>query len=125
MALHKIVLLKRFTNSFRVIAPDILPEIKQIQGVEYVEKVYEPDDLKGFRLVYITTDKTDLNQQIADHAKALGCLVNVADNPSCSDFVSPAIYVDRHMTVAVGSDGKDVLASVKLRDKLKLWLSEN
>lgn len=123
VALHKLKILKQFTNHFKVIAPDILPAIKKLNGVEWHEREYQEGDLKGFRMAYITTNKHELNHTIAQHAKETGCLVNVADKPAYCDFVSPAILVDQKMTIAVGSDSKNVLASIKLRDKVKLMLA--
>ncbi len=125
VALHKIQLLKRFTDSFKVIAPEILDDIKVIEGVEYVERKYLEGDLQGHLLVYVTTNDHELNHRISDEAKAYNCLVNIADDSSYSDFVSPAIMVHDNMTVSVGSDGKNVKASIQLRNHIKSFLEEN
>jgi siroheme synthase (precorrin-2 oxidase/ferrochelatase) len=46
-------------------------------------------------------------------------LVNVADDASYSDFVSPAILKVEEMTIAVGSNGTNVKASIGLRNKIR------
>lgn len=125
VALHKLKILKQFTSHFKVIAPEIQPAIKKLDGVEWHEREYQKGDLKGFRIAYITTNNHELNHRIARHAKEAGCLVNVADKPAYCDFVSPAILIDQKMSIAVGSDSKNVLASIKLRDKIKLMLAND
>ncbi len=124
VALHKITLLQRFTNCFKVIAPEILDEIKNMKGVECVERAYESGDLSGYLLVYVTTDNHQLNHEISREGKHYNCLVNVADDSSYSDFVSPAILIQDKMTVAVGSNGTDVKSSIQLRNKIKSFLEE-
>ena len=123
VALHKIQLLSRFTHNFKVVAPDVLDEIKEMEAVEIENREYIESDLKGHLLVYATTDNYELNHRIAIEGKRYGCLVNVADNAQYSDFVSPAILKDGDMTIAVGSDGKNVKASIRLRNKIKGFLS--
>ncbi len=125
VALHKVQLLSRFVDHFKVVAPVMLDELKQMNGVVYEEREYREEDLEACFLVYATTNKPELNHQISRDAKKYGCLVNVADDASFSDFVSPAIFKQEGMTVAVGSDGKDVKASIKLRNRIKLFLGGN
>ncbi len=124
VALHKIQLLKRFTDHFKVIAPEILDDIKVIEGVEYIERKFQNEDLQGHLWVYVTTNDHELNHRISDKAKSYNCLVNIADDSNYSDFVSPAIMINDNMTVAVGSDGKNVKASIQLRNQIKLFLEE-
>ena len=122
VALHKIELLKRFTSRFKVIASKVLPEIKEMNAIEIEERPYREGDLKGFLLVYVATDNHSLNLKIKQDSIPLNCIVNLADNPRYSDFVSPAIILDDEVTVSVGSDGKDVHKSIRIRNKLKAFL---
>ena len=122
VALHKIEGLERFTRSIKVIAPLILDEIRARNWIEIVEKPYDASDLKGHLLVYATTDNPGLNSRIAEDALRQGCLVNVVDNPSRGQFISPAIYKRGYMTVAVSSNGKDVKSSVLWRNRIRQWV---
>ena len=122
VALHKVELLERFTNSFKVIAPDIIPAIRERDHVEVVERMYRPGDLDGHLLVYAATDNHELNHRIREDGKKSRSLVNVVDSPAHCDFVSPAIYKKEHMTVAVGSNGEDVYSSIDLRNKIRTFL---
>lgn len=122
LAHSKVLLLKRFTPSFKIIAPVIVEGLKQIDGVVCEEREYRATDLQGHLLVYAATDNHQLNHQIQADAKNYRCLVSVADDRECSDFVSPAIYKQGYMTVSVGSNGKNLGASILLRDKIKAFL---
>ena len=122
LAHSKVLLLKRFTHSFKIVAPSIVEELKQIEGVVCIEREYRSSDLQDHLLVYAATDDHNLNHQVQADAKNYRCLVSVADDPEYCDFVSPAIYKQGYMTVSVGSNGKNVDASILLRDKIKAFL---
>jgi precorrin-2 dehydrogenase / sirohydrochlorin ferrochelatase len=119
VALHKVESIERFTHSIKIVAPEVLPEIRQRSFIEVVEKEYEPSDLKGHLLVYAATDNHDLNSQIRCDARGYRCLVNVVDKPSNCDFISPAIYKKDGMTVAVSSNGENVYGSIHWRNEIK------
>lgn len=122
LAHSKVLLLKRFTHDFKVIAPTIVEGLKQMDGVVCIEREYRATDLRDHLLVYATTDDHQLNHQIQSDAKNYRCLVSVADDRNYSDFVSPAIYKQGYMTVSVGSNGENLGASILLRDKIKAFL---
>lgn len=122
LAHSKVLLLKRFTHSFKIIAPAIVDDLKQLDGVVCVERQYRATDLDGHLLVYAATDDHQLNHQIQVDAKNYRCLVSVGDDRKASDFVSPAIYKQGYMTVSVGSNGENLAASILLRDKIKAFL---
>lgn len=119
VAIHKIESLEKFTRKIKVIAPEIRSEIRERKFIEVVEKVYEPSDLQGHLLVYAATCNHDLNSQIREDALNYRCLVNVVDKPANCDFISPAIYRKKNMTVAVSSNGENVFAAIEWRNKVK------
>ena len=119
VAIHKIESLERFTHNIKVIAPEVVPEIRQRSFIEIVDKLYEPTDLSGHLLVYAATDDQALNSRIRQDGRRFRCLVNVVDKPSNCDFVSPAIYKKDHMTVAVSSNGENVYGSIQWRNAIR------
>lgn len=123
VAYHKITLIQRFTNNITVVAKKIDDNVKKT-GVKYFEKEYEKSDLEGHLLVYAATNSRELNKQIRADGQALGILVNAVDDPEICDFVSPAIYRNGNMTVAVGSNGEDVYKAIAWRDKIKDVMEE-
>ncbi|QQS51277.1 MAG: bifunctional precorrin-2 dehydrogenase/sirohydrochlorin ferrochelatase [Bacteroidota bacterium] len=124
VAYHKIKLLLPFTNHIKVIAREVCQELRDLH-IPFIEKDYIDSDLEDAFLVYACTNIKNLNEQVYHDAHKLGILVNVVDNPPLCDFVSPAIYKKDHMTVAVGSNARDVYASIRWRDRIRNYLESN
>lgn len=124
IAFHKIQSLRQYADNIQVVALDVIDTIKN-EGIQYLEKAYEPSDLVGSTLVYACTNNRELNEQVLKDAHRLGILVNVVDNPSHCDFVSPAIYRKDYLSVAVTSNAQDVYQSIELRNRIKLFLEND
>lgn len=124
IAWHKIVSLQQYADNIQVIATEVSEQIKAA-GITFTEKSYELSDLKGSTLVYACTNIKELNEQILNDGHSLGLLVNVVDNPSRCDFVSPAIYRKNYMSVAVTSNAQDVYESIELRNRIKNFLEND
>lgn len=120
-ALKKIRILQRFDANVEVLAEHIIDEIL-ISGIPWTRKSYHKNDLKGYLLVYSCSNNDILDRQIAIDGKEAGVLVNIHDNPSLCRFVSPAIYQDGNIRVAVSSNAEDVYESIRLRDKIQEYL---
>jgi len=124
VAYQKIRLLLPFTRQITVVALKIAENIKEF-GIRTIEKEYESADLDDFFLVYAATNLIELNKRVYADAHEKNILVNVVDNVPYCDFVSPAIYKNGPMTVSVGSNATDVMASVRLRDRIKTFLEHD
>lgn len=118
VATHKATILKRFVNDVTIIAPEFTEKIKQLP-YSFFKKEYEPGDLKGFFLVYVCTGNHELNKQIKDDAEKFGILTSVCDDPLICDFISPAIFSEGNITIAVGSSGQLVHKSIAVRNQIK------
>jgi precorrin-2 dehydrogenase / sirohydrochlorin ferrochelatase len=125
VAFQKIRLLLPFTNNITVVAKEISDDVKSLPVKKLIEKEYEPLDLEGYFVIYAATNLFELNKRVYDDAHKHGTLVCVVDNVPYCDFVSPAIYKRENMTVAVGSNAEDVKASIRLRDKIKIYLEND
>jgi siroheme synthase-like protein len=120
-ALKKIRILQRFDVFPEVLAENIIDEIL-VSGISWARKSYEKSDLKGYLMVYSCTNNEILDRQIALDAKEAGVLVNIHDNPSLCQFVSPAIYQDGPIRVAVSSNAEDVYESIRIRNLIQEYL---
>lgn len=120
-ALKKIRILSTYTDRFHVVARDVCDCVKK-EGIPYVEKSIEASDLDGFEILYSCTNDRDLNRQIVQWGHDRGMLVNIHDDPELCDFVSPAIYRKKNITVAVSTNGEDALLAISIRNKLKQFL---
>ncbi len=120
-ALKKIKILQRSGAYLEVVAEHISDEIYDL-GVICFRKRYEKADLKGYLMLYSCTNDETLDRQIAQDGREAGVLVNIHDNPALCQFVSPAIYQDGNITVAVGSNAEDVIEAIRLRNKIQEFL---
>ena len=122
-AYKKLEILRRFNADVEVIALQVCDEIKN-SGVVYYETVYRKELLKGYLMLYSCSNNHELNQQIVKDGKEMGVLVNIHDKPTLCQFVSPAIYRNGKITVAVGSNGEDVYESIRLRNTIQEFLTK-
>ncbi len=123
-ALKKLRILQRFEAEVEVLAPEVCEEIKQ-SGVKYIETEYDKKYLKDYLMVYSCLDDEDADQQIVKDCTEARVLVNIHDKPALCQFVSPAIYRQGNITVAVGSNGENVHESIRIRDLIKDKLQFN
>ena len=122
-ALKKIRILQGFEAKLEVLADHILDEILSI-GIPCYKKQYEKTDLKGYFMLYSCTNNEELDTQIAQDGKEEGVLVNIHDNPALCQFVSPAVYKEGNITVAVSSNAQDVYESIRLRNLIQEYLEK-
>ncbi len=122
-AYKKLKILQRFDAEVEVIAKDVCDEIKQ-SGIKYVECEYEKMMLKGFIMLYSCTNNFELDLQILADGKEMGVLVNIHDKPELCQFVSPAVFQNGNITVAVGSNAENVYESIKLRNLIGDFLTK-
>jgi len=122
-AYKKLKILQRFDAQVEVIALKVCDEIKT-NGVKYIETAYRKELLKGYLMLYSCTNNEELDRQILEDGKEMGVLVNIHDNPKLCQFVSPAIFQNGKITVAVGSNAEDVYESIRVRNLIGEFLTE-
>jgi precorrin-2 dehydrogenase / sirohydrochlorin ferrochelatase len=117
-AYKKIKILQKFTSNFHVVAREVCNDIKN-EGISYVEKDIEREDLKGHKILYSCTNNRELNKNIVEWGHNLCMWVNIHDDPELCDFVSPAIYKQDNITISVATNGEDALLAIAIRDRIK------
>lgn len=122
-ALKKLKILQRFDAWVEVIGLEICDEIKQT-GITYFETAYKKELLGGYLILYSCTNNPELDRQILEDGKEMGVLVNIHDKPELCQFVSPAIYKNKNITVAVASNAENVYESIRLRNSIETFLTE-
>ncbi|MEM3539050.1 MAG: bifunctional precorrin-2 dehydrogenase/sirohydrochlorin ferrochelatase [Nitrososphaerales archaeon] len=70
-------------------------------------------------LLIAATNDRNLNAQLAKHAKEVGCMVYVVDNPSISDFIFPALAKIGDVKIAISTNGKSPLVARVLRQRIE------
>ena len=122
VALQKLQTIILFSDKISVYAGTILDEIKKL-NVSCHEKEYISEYIEGAMLVYACTDDAALNRRILDDCRKNGTPANIADAPNLCDFISPALFKNGNMSVAVSSNGDDAKKSVAWRNMLRRFLS--
>jgi len=120
-AWSKIKILKRFDAYLEVVALEVCADIRN-SGIPYKIKAYEKSDLDGYLMFYSCTNNPQLDEQIARDGRDAGVLVNIHDQPALCQFVSPAIYQNGDIRVAVSSNAKDVFSSIRIRNEIRDFL---
>jgi siroheme synthase-like protein len=105
--------------SVRVVAPSISDSVRELARAttrcSIVERGYESDDIAHTTLVFAATDQREVNARVAADARRAGILVNVADDGSLGDFVTPASHESGALLIAVTAGGVPG-AAARIRD---------
>ena len=120
-ALKKIRILQRSGANIEVVAGNIIDEV-YASGVICHLKKYEKSDLNGYLMLYSCTNNETLDKQIAEDGREAGVLVNIHDNPTLCQFVSPAIYRDGNLSIAVSSNAENVYEAIRVRNLIQGYL---
>ncbi len=118
IALDKIVSLLKTGLQLRVIAPDALPEIRQlaIEGkLEWVQRPFELSDLDGNYLVIAATDSAEVNTAVYRGAVERGILANSVDDPPNCDFYFGSVVSRGELQIAISTAGESPAFAQQLR----------
>jgi precorrin-2 dehydrogenase/sirohydrochlorin ferrochelatase len=83
-------------------------------GEDFVDSL----DPKPYLFLAVTSDH-NLNLKLAKHAKSLGCMIYMTDNPSISDFILPAVTKIGNVKIAVSTNGKSPAMARVLRKRIE------
>ena len=125
VALRKARLLADAGANLRVVAPDVLDELRELAGQEGSEvdgRGYQPSDLEGVVLVIAATDDEPLNAHISAQAQERGIPVNVVDAPALCSVIFPAIVDRSPLIVAVSSGGDAPVLARLIRARIETWI---
>jgi len=104
--------------SVRVVAPDLLPALEQFASAGELtaeRREFREEDVAGARLGLAASNDAAVNEFVARVSREAGALVNIADNPEDSDFVTPAVHRTGPLVVAVTAGGVPG-AAMRVRD---------
>ena len=122
VALRKVSLLQRSGARITLVAPWIAPELHERAGrggLRLEERVFEPGDLDGVRLVIVATSQRDVNRRVAELADGRHIPVNVVDDREASRFIVPAIVDRDPVLVAISTGGTSPVLARRLRERLE------
>ncbi|MCY1345763.1 Siroheme synthase [compost metagenome] len=121
VALRKARLLAEAGASLRVVAPEILAELRGLAR-DVAQRGYRDSDLDGAVLAIAATDDEPLNAQVSRDAQARGVPVNVVDSPALCTVIFPAIVDRSPLLVAVSSGGDAPVLARLIRARIETWI---
>lgn len=122
VALRKVKMLLECEADITVISPEFHQEISRLskeKEIHLIQREYKAGDVKDAMIAIVCTDMKKVNRKVVDEAKKAGVLVNVADNPESSDFITPSFFRRGNLTVAVSTAGVSPALARKIRTKLE------
>ncbi|OLF78364.1 sirohydrochlorin ferrochelatase [Alteromonas sp. W12] len=128
VAARKLELIMKTPATITVVAPwvcDTVKQLEQNEKVTLIEREFENSDLTHKDMVFIATDKGDVNQHIHDLARANKVLVNVVDKTPLCQFITPSIVDRSPIVIAMSSGGVAPVLLRYLRQKLETVLPAN
>lgn len=75
-------------------------------------------------LLAVATNDQKLNVQLSKRARSAGCMVYVADNPSISDFILPAVARIGEVRIAMSTGGKSPAMAKVLRQRVERLITQ-
>ena len=117
VALEKIEGLLGAGASVTVVAPQILPELADLE-LTIIRRGYRTTDLDGKFLVVAATATTSVNRRVFRDAESRALLCNVVDVPELCSFILPAIHRHEPIAVAVSTGGASPALAQHLRDQI-------
>lgn len=106
----------------RVIAPEAREVVRRYHDegkIEWIERRYQPGDLKGAFMVISATGDQTVNDAIWAEAQRNGQLVNVMDViPQCN-FHAASVVRQGQLTIAIGTGGAAPALAATLRKRFE------
>jgi precorrin-2 dehydrogenase/sirohydrochlorin ferrochelatase len=102
-----------------VVAPEITPEIRQLEiagAVRVLNRCYCTSDLTGIFLAVAATNHPQTNREIAADARKQGILVNVTDSPKSGNCTFPALLRRGDLEVSISTNGMCPGFAAEIRD---------
>lgn len=127
VALRKAHALLECGVKVRVVCKEPCDEIKRLAmdgSIELIESRYEKKHLDGANLAFACTDDASVNEMVANDARSIGVLVNVADDINLCTFTMPAVYRRGLITVSVDTSGASPALASILRNEIAAIVTE-
>lgn len=127
VALQKIRSLLDCAAVVTVIAPEIIPDIRELaeQGrITWHQRGYQPVDIAGQLLVIAATNVPAVNHAVYEDATAAGVLVNAVDDPPYCDFYFGSVVRRGPLQIGISTAGESPAFAQRLREQLELLLDE-
>ena len=121
VATRKVLRLLRAGARVTLVSPVVTDELRALAdagAVDWQGRAFHARDVAGRTLVFTATGQTDTDRAVVSAARAVGTLVNSADQAIPGDFDLPALLERGRLQVAVSTSGAAPGFAATLRDEL-------
>ena len=101
-----------------VVAREVGPEIRALEGVTWEERPYTPGEVAGYRLAVTATGDPDVDGLVFRDGEASGVWVNSADDPANCSFTLPAVVRRGPVMLTVSTGGHSPALASWLKERL-------
>ena len=124
IALRKIEVLKDFEADVTVIAPEMIPQIRQIDKIRRIFRTFMEEDFKEAELVVAATNDPKVNSEISKICMQRKIPVNAVDQKEDCSFIFPSYVKEGEVVAAFSSGGQSPMITQYLKKKIKPDLTE-
>lgn len=122
IAARKIKTLKEHKGSITIIAPSISQEVREIEGIEIIERKFQEKDLNNRFIVVAATDNEKLNSEIAALCNERNILVNNITSRTEMNLSFASIIEGEDYKIGVSGKG-DPKRAIEIREAIKKALT--
>lgn len=104
-----------------IVSRSLTPLLIRMKGegkIIHIDDDYRETHLRDAFLVIGATDRDDVNEWIARHARGRGILANIVNDPDSCDFILPALLERGELVVSVSTSGNSPALAGKVRDEV-------
>lgn len=122
VALRKVRKLLPYGPRLTVVAPEMDPALRAVEGLKLYERPFAPEDLNGCAFAVAATGDRAVNRQVALLCARRRILADVADCGEEGSFVFPALVKRGDLSVGISTGGAFPLAAVYVKEQLQALL---
>ena len=116
IALRKIEVLKDFEADVTVIAPEMIPQIRQIDKIRRIFRTFMEEDFKEAELVVAATNDPKVNSEISKICMQRKIPVNAVDQKEDCSFIFPSYVKEGEVVAAFSSGGQSPMITQYLKE---------
>jgi|SRR5699024_2785617 len=101
-----------------IISPQILPTLKNMTEIHWIEKEFSPNDIKDAQIVFAATNSKTVNQQVV-----LACnenqFVNDVSESTHSTFMNMAVVEQGPVKIAISTQGESPQLAKEIKKEIE------
>lgn len=124
-ALQRVKKLMPFSPEITVISSDILPEIKQLDGVKIIGRDFCVSDLDCSPVFAVIAENEEKTAVIYAECRKRSIPVNAVDMPRYCDIIFPSVISTQHLCIGISSGGISPTATLEFKDRFSSLIPDD